>query len=599
MKFFLLSLALLSAVVTSVEAADEPYWLHKEDHKCPFDNTRIFKYFGKDVEECYKECFDTPNCHHFSVGFYAGKINCMGCNGHESGVESHNGFTTYAITEQEWQYTLVGRAKECPAANSLNTLSGVSRDTCWVSCKNTAGCGFFTFADLAKDVDGNGSCKLCNIGDGLSKKTNSNTYSILAPADYKPVCAGPAGTVWGDPHIITFDGQRYDCQGRGEFVLAMSKGDDPLKIHGRFVDTAGSVSSPSVARSVALKVDENVPVVHVSIPDMPDADGKCPYSYSIGDDETPIPAEDVVTYFLENYAGQLNVYTNVHSVILTFPDYQSRIEIITHSGLFERYGCRMRANVCLTPEHHGGAENIVGLLGSPNGDKTDDWMESSPEGATLPIPSDSWAARIGGHRYCMANWCVGAAEGSLYTGDTFDTYNKCPEDSFDPDAFQAIIDALDPVVVATCEGKSTNPEECAIDIALEVEGTDKDPLELIEKITQEEEEAKIISETTEAELYGEEDWNSPNVTTLVALGTASSNLEVGDEDPTSSPSSGPTSSPTNGPTSAAPEATDSSPPVTPATSGSQGDPHCKFPCPQCVLFSFLQKHFTNSLQSLF
>jgi hypothetical protein len=100
----------------------------------------------------------------------------------------------------------------------------------------------------------------------------------------------------------------------------MSKGDDPLKIHGRFVDTAGSVSSPSVARSVALKVDENVPVVHVSIPDMPHADGKCPYSYSIGDDETPIPAEDVVTYFLENYAGQLNVYTNVNSVILTFPD---------------------------------------------------------------------------------------------------------------------------------------------------------------------------------------------------------------------------------------------------------------------------------------
>jgi hypothetical protein len=206
------------------------------------------------------------------------------------------------------------------AANSLNTLSGVSRDTCWESCKNTAGCGFFTFTDLAKHVDGNGSCKLCSIGDGLSRKTNSNTYSILAPADYEPVCAGPTGTVWGDPHMITFDGQRYDCQGRGEFVLAMSEGDDPLKIHGRFVDTAGSVSSPSVARSVALKVDENVPVVHVSIPDMPHADGKCPYSYSIGDDETPIPAEDVVTYFLENYAGQLNVYTNVNSVILTFPD---------------------------------------------------------------------------------------------------------------------------------------------------------------------------------------------------------------------------------------------------------------------------------------
>lgn len=140
---------------------------------------------------------------------------------------------------------------------------------------------------------------------------------------------------------------------------------------------------------------------------------------------------------------------------------------------------------------------------------------------------------------------------------------------------------------------------CYIDIALEVEGTDKDPLKLIETITQEEEEAKIISETTEAELYGEEDWNSPNVTTLVAVGTASSNLAFGDEDPTSSPTSGPTSSPARSPTSAPAEATDSSPPATPPTSGSQVDPHCKFPCPQCVLFSFLQKHFTRSLQFLF
>jgi hypothetical protein len=128
MKLFLLSLALLSAVVTSVEAADEPYWLHKEDRKCPYDNTRIFKYFGKDVEECYKECFDTPNCHHFSIGFHSGKINCMGCNGHESGVEIHNGFTTYAITEQEWQYTLVGRAKECLLLPTVLTRSRVYQE---------------------------------------------------------------------------------------------------------------------------------------------------------------------------------------------------------------------------------------------------------------------------------------------------------------------------------------------------------------------------------------------------------------------------------------------------------------------------------------
>src|SRR5210317_2626347 len=37
------------------------------------------------------------------------------------------------------------------------------------------------------------------------------------------VCQGPKARVWGDPHFVTFDNLKYDCQGQGEFVIATTK----------------------------------------------------------------------------------------------------------------------------------------------------------------------------------------------------------------------------------------------------------------------------------------------------------------------------------------------------------------------------------------
>jgi len=59
------------------------------------------------------------------------------------------------------------------------------------------------------------------------------TAAALADARQKEASAcketesgGPLGTTWGDPHLVSFDGARFDFQQVGEFILARSNHDD-------------------------------------------------------------------------------------------------------------------------------------------------------------------------------------------------------------------------------------------------------------------------------------------------------------------------------------------------------------------------------------
>jgi len=429
------------------------------------------------------------------------------------------------------------------------------------------------------DAIGTGTCQLCKKADGFKRQDQSNTYSVLSPENYKPVCEGPTGTVWGDPHFITFDNLRYDCQGRGEFVLVKSNGDDPLAIHGVFEDTGGSATGPSVTRSIAILVDENVPVLQITIPDMPDDNGECDFAYTIGESEDPVDADDIVDHFMNEYAGLANIYTNEKAVIVTFPNYQTRIEILVHSGAFSRFGCRMRANICVTPSNHGGEDNIVGLFGSPTGSMDDDWMMNNTEATPITVPvGDRSKLRKEGTDYCRENWCVPRSN-SLYGDATYSDHNKCADDSFDPEAYEEMIDDLPEAIKEKCQ-EAENPEECISDVAVlknmtEEAGETIDLEDAVDSFADEEDDSNKVSDTTEAELYAEDDWAAPNVTTLHAADQIV---------PTSGPSSVPSAAPSIGPPAfddtpdepnndTPDDANDEDP--TPDPAGSNGDPHCK------------------------
>jgi len=298
-------------------------------------------------------------------------------------------------------------------------------------------------------------------------------------AEITGVCTQAKGRVWGDPHFVSFDGNKYDCQGHGEFVIAMAVGDDPLAIHGRFVRRRKSTAKPTVTESVAIKVHKDVPIVHVTVPENK-VNGKCAFTFTLGQEELT-PNKPIVEYFQDPaFAGKINVFTNPKNVIFTFPEQGARVQVT--AGGSNR--CVINTNVCLTPSSHGGADKIVGLLGSPDGNKSNDWMNRDM--TTRDIPNNKRDANKKGHEWCMDNWCVGDSDDSLWSPATHAQHNNCNDNASDS-FFDTIVD---PKVVEACS-KTENPEECETDTVAEVEegGNVEDAVEAIKN---DDEEDKLV-----------------------------------------------------------------------------------------------------------
>jgi len=529
--------SIMNPVEHAEAAAIVPYTSVGTNLKCPYGSSnRLFKIEPVvSTQQCYEACDSIQNCHFFSVGVQKnGNFVCMGCIGGESALEQHDNFEVFKMPgRDDWEFTKVAAAKQCPNSHVSRTIAGATQEECHNACKDTPGCGFFSISDMDFEPIGTGMCKLCSTTAGFSAATKSNTYSILSPENYKPACAGPTGVVWGDPHFITYDKLKYDCQGRGEFILAKGGNGDPLQIHGRFTDTGGSVSGPSVMRSIAMVVDSEVDVLQVSIPDMP-TDGKCEFSFSYGLDETVIPQEDIVSFMTETYGGKANVYFSETAVVVTYPDSQARIELLVKHSRSSRFGCRMRANICLTPENHGGAANMVGMLGTPNDDKWDDWMGGGEGNPSIYVPRSHRDARKQGTGYCKTNWCIAEYnQGSLYSEATHTMYNQCTESTYDPDAYEAAIQELiekysqtHAAAINACDSED-DPDNCKMDLVLSVNGTDIDPTVIVQEMKEETQQANEISDTAEAEMYAEETWKSPDVETLQILSTTTSDITSG------------------------------------------------------------------------
>lgn len=202
----------------------------------------------------------------------------------------------------------------------------------------------------------------------------------------KYTCTAPkpcVGVLYGDPHIVTYDGARYGCGAGGEFLVTRRANLFPrFRMYARFHEGAGTFST-----AVAFK-HQGVPIVQVE----KSHSTKCNLKLRIGGEEAdlPDPDDDTVTeqYTITRRGEKGRIITIT---------YYTGIELFISA---HRFRCRFEyIKISIPPAFckRKDANLFAGLLGQPDGKKANDLM-----------------LRRGGYykqtqkkenEFCAENWC--------------------------------------------------------------------------------------------------------------------------------------------------------------------------------------------------
>jgi von Willebrand factor type D domain len=244
-------------------------------------------------------------------------------------------------------------------------------------------------------------------------------------------CAGYKASWNGDPHMSTFDGLKYDCQGSGEFVV-MKSPNSTFTIQGRFVKFVPS-KKPTVTKSVVIKAGNNVPVIQINVPSSSE-NGRCkPFAYLGGkklDDIRGLDKGQVA------FQSEVLSSSKADGLVIYFHDLKVQVEFWAKSSSVN--GCVLGTTVCVSHDSPLLYDKFVGILGTPNGNVEDDW--TTGKGDVVPIPLTNKARIVDAYEYCVDNWCIHKPVDSLFTydkkqGESFDSFEDCgapkDEETFD------------------------------------------------------------------------------------------------------------------------------------------------------------------------
>ncbi|MDZ7706226.1 MAG: S8 family serine peptidase [Trueperaceae bacterium] len=197
------------------------------------------------------------------------------------------------------------------------------------------------------------------------EETQTYPFDLGSDAFWDP-CAEPQqpegedGESWGDPHLVSFDGLKYDFQAAGEFVFVIDSSGD-LEVQARQEPTGNRPVSINTA--VATLVDASNPATRSGFY----ADETPPLRV----DGSPQSLSDGATLALGS--GQIARQGNTYTV--TYPS-GAQLEVNLN-------GNHINLNVRLTTAQSG---QVSGLLGDADGSRSNDLTERG--GTVLAQPVD-------------------------------------------------------------------------------------------------------------------------------------------------------------------------------------------------------------------
>jgi FG-GAP repeat len=224
----------------------------------------------------------------------------------------------------------------------------------------------------------------------------------LVPCDARPPRPPirPGGR--GEPHLISVDGLEFDCQARGDFTLLKSLESD-FEIQARFTAVGQNVRA-SIMTGISVREFSSEPTVSVLFLNGTLNMGSGCYTE--------------IRLFVDNAERDPASGTGLSEIVLSISD-DELVLSYTSTGMAihllvgdsDNFGCFLNFWIDF-PGGFLNEETLLGLLGTPNGDATDDWV--TKENVVLDEPDTNEAFFSAAYSYCTSNWCIRDESLSLF-----------------------------------------------------------------------------------------------------------------------------------------------------------------------------------------
>jgi len=269
---------------------------------------------------------------------------------------------------------------------------------------------------------------------------------------------------WGDPHMVTWDGLRYDVHVHGELIFAKDP-NSSFEIQGRTEPVEEHPAKPAVTTGIVI-TDDNMPKIQVSMPR--DSDDAC--TEVIRGCPVDLYVDDVLRKPSQGSGSSLaKVDVNGRRITIQYPSTSLKVVMDVNSWKNEcHFSVSYIFGTC--------PANLVGLLGSPDGEWRNDWMDTSGNPLTIPPNLRRGSGFRPTFEYARDNWCVPneAASNFAYEHDTsFDFFDIC--DNPNVDQLAAAVENADETVKKGCHGDIF----CIIDTVAFADADDETAIEAV------------------------------------------------------------------------------------------------------------------------